>query len=233
MVTNRQQFNWRDWQIAPQLVVDYRVDRRKRIFPTRNVKFQDLLAIDCISKNDLYKEGLKALLWDPVNERYFDLAGFQKRSLDRILSTTGETATVVTAGTGSGKTLSFYLPALLEVSGLIDDSNWVKALAVYPRTELLKDQFMEAFKLARRLDKLLKSYGKRKIRIGAYFGSTPTTAKAVPNFWKKQGKNVICPWFSCPNVIVNLSGTQDTILKMWKNFRVHQKAVILKQIRMK
>ena len=50
MVTNRQQFNWRDWQIAPQLVVDYRVDRRKRIFPTRNVKFQDLLAIDCIRK---------------------------------------------------------------------------------------------------------------------------------------------------------------------------------------
>ena len=42
MVTNRQQFDWRDWQIAPQLVADYRVDRRKRIFPTRNVKFQDL-----------------------------------------------------------------------------------------------------------------------------------------------------------------------------------------------
>ena len=86
-------------------------------------------------------------------------------------------ATLVSAGTGSGKTLAFYLPALARVTSHIQrdpsQSRWVKILAVYPRNELLKDQFAEVYSQARRLDASLLAAGRRKILIGTFFGPTP------------------------------------------------------------
>ena len=81
--------------------------------------------------------------------------------------------TIISAGTGSGKTFAFYIPAMTIVAGLIDESSWTRVLVNYPRKELLKDQFSEAYTLARKLDAILEVQGKRKIRIGALFGDTP------------------------------------------------------------
>ena len=197
-VSNRQQFGWRDWQIAPQLVADYRIDRRKRIFPKRNVTLEEILALPSVTNDNFFQRALKELLGDERTQRSFALSGFQKRSLDKILCAEGETGIVVTAGTGSGKTLAFYLPALLEIAKLVERDNWVKAVAVYPRTELLKDQFMEAFKLARKLDDFQRRNGKRKIRIGAYYSSTPMNHKLVHKSWSRFGDGFLCPWLSCP-----------------------------------
>ena len=142
----------------------------KKSFPKRNKKISEIFSLSEIKNHKFFQDALKALLSNTENTKIFELSGFQVRSLERILFTEGENGTVITAGTGSGKTLGFYLPALLQIANLIDSSNWVKALAVYPRRELLKDQMLEAYKLARKLDNILISSGKRKIRIGAFFG---------------------------------------------------------------
>ncbi|NBR40147.1 MAG: SDR family oxidoreductase, partial [Alphaproteobacteria bacterium] len=164
----------------------------------RNVTLEEILALPSVTNDNFFKRALKELLWDERTQHSFALSGFQKRSLDKILRAEGETGIVVTAGTGSGKTLAFYLPALLEIAKLVDRDNWVKAVAVYPRTELLKDQFMEAFKLARKLDDFQRRNGKRKIRIGAYYSSTPMNHKLVHKSWSRFGDGFLCPWLSCP-----------------------------------
>jgi hypothetical protein len=50
-------------------------------------------------------------------------------------------------------------------------------LALYPRNELLKDQFAEVYSQARRLDVTLSDGGRRKILIGTFFGPTPYSAE--------------------------------------------------------
>ena len=203
-VSNRQQFPRLDWQSAPPLVSDYRIDRRKRVFPKRNVSFDDVMQALGIKNENFHAKALKALLLDKKSEKLFELSGFQVRSLERLLLSQGEHGTVITAGTGSGKTLGFYLPAFLRIGELIDRFNWVKALAVYPRQELLKDQMLEAFKLARKLDDLMLANRKRKVRIGAFFGPTPFDAQSLENDkgsdkWIRKSTGYVCPWFNCPN----------------------------------
>lgn len=108
----------------------------------------------------------------------YQLAGFQVRATERILQyytrhsrkAYSPTATIVCAGTGSGKTLAFYLPAMTQLAhDLINNSRRrVKILAIYPRNELLKDQFSETYEQARLLDNYLASRGTRKIKIGTF-----------------------------------------------------------------
>ena len=83
------------------------------------------------------------------------------------------------------------MPILLRVGDLIQANNyWVKALSIYPRTELLKDQLAETFKRSRMLDQALIDNGKRPILMGAFFGSTPTKAdyNSVKNKWDRIAK---------------------------------------------
>jgi len=110
----------------------------------------------------------------------------------------------VCACTGSGKTLAFYLPALLHIAPRIEaDSWWVKCLAIYPRNELLKDQFTETYLQARRIDESLASHGRRKLSIGALFGAVPTSAgqffgKHRPEDWRRTRDGYVCPYLRCP-----------------------------------
>ena len=78
------------------------------------------------------------------------------RAAIRLSVPTDDSGTIVTAGTGSGKTIAFYLPGMLRIGEAIGADHWVKALAVYPGIELLKDQFAEAFRMARAIDQRLR-----------------------------------------------------------------------------
>ena len=132
------------------------------------------------------------------------LGGFQVRATRHILTALqGQTttATVVGAGTGSGKTNAFYLPAFSYLAGITDSSAWTRALAVYPRTELLKDQLDTAFAHACRLDDLWKRSHGRSMTIGALYGSTPTNAKNVRasyRGWGKRAHGMASPQMRCP-----------------------------------
>lgn len=189
----RQWFIGQDLRRTSTLVSDYRFIRERRKYPRRDIKLAPL--IEQWGKNVLVQGATKEALRNLVGD--FQLSGFQARATGEILSawedhrsrSVNSTATIVCAGTGSGKTMAFYLPAL---SSLVTDilkggENRVRILAIYPRKELLKDQFDEAWGEARKLDGQLEAGGARKIRIGSLFSDTPYSV----NYALKHGQEYV------------------------------------------
>lgn len=196
------------WQRGRTLVADFRFARRQRRYPRRDLSPKHVLEdLDGGLNEPNLTKVLKALL-DSRGEP-FGLAKFQVRATQRILegcSGRRSNGTLISAGTGSGKTLAFYLPAMARVGDLrlrlADATGWTKVLAIYPRTELLRDQFAEVYAEARQLDVLLGGHGAGKIRIGALFGETPDTAAALKryghNAWRKTAAGYVCSYMTCP-----------------------------------
>ncbi|WP_425985282.1 protein DpdJ [Ensifer sp. R-19] len=199
LAANRQLFPNKPWQGAPHLVTDFRVDRRPRRFPRRDQLPRDVFARH---ETTFSASQLREDLWVALTARPgMKLAAFQERAAVRIAAPTDDGGTIVTAGTGSGKTIAFYLPAMIRIGEAIGSDHWVKAVAIYPRTELLKDQFLEAFRMARAVDQALATNGRRQMRIGALFRSTPSRAnerKLVEAEWPRRGQDFVCPFMRCP-----------------------------------
>ncbi len=199
------------WQQARTLVADFRFLRRRRRYPERNLKINEFFnVISSTISNPVLVAATRALL--ETRGEQFTLAKFQVDATQRILKNleTRRTAgTLVSAGTGSGKTLAFYIPAMSRISALIAHEEkaiyWVKVLAIYPRTELLRDQFSEIYSEARKMDDFLVSRNKPKIRIGALFGATPDNAWKLQKYgqsgWRtdSSGKGFICGFMGCPS----------------------------------
>ena len=196
------------WQDAPNLVADYRFIWKRRQYPSRDIKqAQALSELTVDIKSPKLKIALGALI-------KHDLAKFQVAATKKILNTLNvankDTATLISAGTGSGKTLAFYIPALSKITEAIlydrNKSDYVKSLAIYPRNELLKDQFSEVYREVRRLDELLQQHGKRKIKIATFFGPTPADKDKLRNNdgtykWRRNDVLLghICEFLSCPD----------------------------------
>ena len=213
----RQLFPNRDWQTSSTLVADYRFSLRQRVYPKRNIQPEKV--IEQLEADKLLttfrRAALEAMLRSP--SRTLELADFQFRATARMLrdlNSTKSRGMIVCAGTGTGKTLAFYLPALTHIASLIKKTTfWTKAIAIYPRNELLKDQFSETYIEARRLDAALIAQGQRKIRIGAFFGLTPKRASYLtpdPNssykpLWKSESGGFTCPYLRCPKCEGTLS----------------------------
>ena len=188
------------WRYAPSLVSDFRYSLRPRTYPDRATDPDDAVATIAQSRNGVVRQAIMALL---SRGDQFRLARFQILAAQRILEDLeGRTSrgVIIGAGTGSGKTLAFYLPTLAHVARRISRESWTKAIAVYPRNELLKDQFSETFIEARRLDGVLAGSGQRKLTIGAFFGLTPHSAQALltQGGWQRLGAGFICPYLRCP-----------------------------------
>jgi hypothetical protein len=190
------------WQTAPTLVADFRFIWRRRRYPERAILPAKAVAEISGSTTDPATQQAVTVLLESYGPDY-RLAGFQIDAARRILAGLDAgrwTATLVSAGTGSGKTLAFYIPALGRVAAHLRRdpiaSRWVKVLAVYPRTELLKDQFAEVYAQARRLD----TFGRRKILIGTFFGPTPDSAAAAETAsgWHRRGPGLACGYLRCP-----------------------------------
>jgi len=198
------------WQRARTLVADFRFTRRRRRYPRRDLDPATVI------------EGINRRLGDPTIGAVLQallagrgeeclLAEFQSRATHRILeglAARRSNGTLVSAGTGSGKTLAFYLPAMARVGALRMRQGhgkcWVKLLAIYPRTELLRDQFAEVYAEARRLDGLLQRRGAGKIRIGTLFGETPEKAAWLKQYGHKGWRETsdrqghVCSYMACP-----------------------------------
>jgi hypothetical protein len=210
---NRQLFPRKPWQSAPSLVADFRIDRRPRRYPKRNRKPEDILERH---RQIIAPTAMRLSLWDALTVRLkAGLSEFQEESTLRILQEGEDIGTIITAGTGSGKTIAFYLPAMLAIGEVVNNDTWVKAIAIYPRVELLKDQFSEAFKMARQVDEVLKVHNRRSIRIGAYFAATPNQANVAAvadKDWVERGGNWICPWMRCPNCTSEMAWRKQDLL---------------------
>ena len=203
------------WASAHRLVADFRFISRARAYPRRDRTPPEVreFVLSSVSLSRDVKEALKAFLGKLDDEGWL-LSGFQEAATRRVLDTLEsekQNGTVIASGTGSGKTLAFYLPALVDTAAHLDSSNWVKCLAIYPRTELLKDQFSEVFKLARTLDPYLRDRkpsgreisGYRRVRMGALYGDIPVSAEWVSKTWDavtdEVGAGYRCPFLVCPD----------------------------------
>jgi hypothetical protein len=194
----------RGWLAAPTLVADARYLVRPRSYPRWDwtpAEVADKLRAAAAAFTPVQLEAAGAL----IDGR--DLAGFQVRAAASILrglpAGADPSGTIVCAGTGSGKTLAFYLPALIHLCGNLAPDPWPRCLALYPRNELLKDQFSEAYALARRIDPVLARAQRRNVRIGALFGATPRDARSFetqwpPEGWKRVSGGYVCSLLRCP-----------------------------------
>ncbi|MBB6055500.1 protein DpdJ [Tolumonas osonensis] len=199
-----------NWRTAPTLVSDYRFLRRQRKYPQRNLKASDvLLKLDEIPTfTSTHRQLLSALISHPSG--MYNLARFQQDACINVLrgvqqSKYRSTATIVCAGTGTGKTLAFYLPALTFIGSelVAKRKDAVKALAIYPRNELLKDQFIETLRQMRKLDGELLAKGARKVRIAALFGMVPLDKDAIYRdymkiAWTRHRDGMACQYIPCP-----------------------------------
>jgi hypothetical protein len=187
----RQLFPGRPWQAGARLVSDYRFLHRARAFPRREIPASEALS-------SLRDREMPAAVLREVERVLGDrqLARFQVEATGAVLSALGAAAdagVVVSAGTGSGKTLAFYLPAMAALAASASH----RAVAIYPRNELLKDQFATAVQEARRL----RASGGRQLVVGAYFGPTPYNNRREPDpraGWRRSGNGWLCPFLICP-----------------------------------
>ncbi|HRQ58634.1 MAG TPA: protein DpdJ [Azoarcus taiwanensis] len=181
LVKLRQRFRDNDWSTAPELVSDVRFHLGPRRFPVRNIDsaaaWQSLSSLSW--RPELQRAVLEALCGGPGDG--LRLAGFQLRASQRILEhyrgTERATGTVITAGTGGGKTKAFYIPALMGIAADVagDSTAATRVLSVYPRNVLLADQFAEATRLAMTVSAQLRGNLTRQIRVGALIGDVPLT----------------------------------------------------------
>ncbi|MFV1362555.1 protein DpdJ [Mycolicibacterium elephantis] len=190
------------WRRGTPLVADFRYLRRPRAYPKRDVEWTATLdGLD--DPSGAVTRSLEGLT-PSRGGKPLQLSGFQVRATQQILASLKSgtcRGVVVGAGTGSGKTLAFYLPAYAYIAALRDGSTWTRGLAIYPRNELLKDQFSSAFESARRADDLFIFQMGRKLRIGAFYGASPHTASSLDNpysQWLKTPQGYLCPYLTCP-----------------------------------
>ncbi|MCB9437723.1 MAG: DEAD/DEAH box helicase [Anaerolineales bacterium] len=199
----RQRFSDEDWNTGARLVSDMKIFLRRRRFPNWNIDVEDVLN-NITSLTQLQKNIIRLLTQGD------QLARFQSDAIRQQLHSLREntdSAIVVGAGTGSGKTRAFYIPALTHIAQTKTEKFVVHALALYPRVELLKDQFREIYREARKLDTLLNEIGISPIRIGAYYNSVIRSASDFGNLqlmyernWRrtKEDNGWICPYMICP-----------------------------------
>lgn len=205
------------WTTAPTLVADYRFLWRNRKYPKRNILGSRALAE--FTDAELSAETMQ-VLEHRIDQEADDwkLARFQVDATIRILrglQDRSRQGTVVAAGTGSGKTLAFYLPGLSALAAEVRQSavTGTRILAIYPRKELLKDQFAEVYDQARKFDAYLANHGARKLTVGVLFGDTPRSLANIPSkrSWRHIGGRWVCPFLRCPRCSGDLSISRNDI----------------------
>lgn len=175
----RQRFGWDDWGRGKRLISDIKIHLAPRRYPKVDIKAVEAWdAMADVAKRPALQRAVFEALASKPDGTSFTFAGFQVRSFRRILENYGSTqhsGTVVCAGTGSGKTKAFYVPAFVGMAPELDKKEpaFTKVIAVYPRNVLLADQLREAIAEAGKLSKLAMSHNLRPVTFGALIGDTP------------------------------------------------------------
>ncbi len=211
----RQRFSHSDWQTALRLVSDFKIDLKRRSYPRRDISYNDVCdELQQSGAKPAYIQAIQCLLRKDTNS-YIKLACFQKDAIlkqyriihpAKDITDRRDHAIVIGAGTSSGKTKAYYIPTMAEIATSMTMVRFVRAMAIYPRTELLKDQLIEAFLEARKLDDFLHKL--RPITIGAYYGDIPEGAITFVKNWRTSWEKASekrrvdgweCPFFRCPD----------------------------------
>lgn len=207
----RQRFSDNDWATGPRLVSDVKIDLAARTYPRRDVPSAQVwsrLEPSCRPDQRALLQQCFEALASGRDGRPLMFSGFQDRAFAHIFQKYGESGasgSVVSAGTGSGKTKAFYIPALLRVASELSSQPFTKIIAVYPRNVLLADQLREAVSESLKLLPVLRQAGIRPIRIGALLGSTPrnnwfsNSGRRRPvYYWPTRGSAAVIPYLASP-----------------------------------
>jgi hypothetical protein len=179
LIRLRQRFKAADWSSAPELVSDARFHLGPRRFPVRDIDSETAWEAVRSSawSSDIQRRVMENL--SAGEHGGLKLAAFQVRACERILRHYGGaervTGTVVTAGTGGGKTKAFYIPALMGIAADLKANSTpsTKVLSIYPRNVLLADQFAEAAASALAVNRGVGGSLPRAITVGALLGGVP------------------------------------------------------------
>lgn len=203
----KQRFSLEDWLSGLNLVSNIKPVIQARRFPFRDQIWPSFLDtdLDMLHPGRIGYQVLEVLL----ERGKIQLAAFQVRALHHLLKHASygrDTGTLIGAGTGSGKTKAYYLPVFVWLSENLthDDKFWTRAVSIYPRVELLKDQLRECIAQTRLLNPVLTKNSLRPVNIAAFFGLTPSRASSISqqdnNYyrWEKTPDGYICPFLLCP-----------------------------------
>lgn len=223
----RQMFSPKDWATGPRLVSDLKIHLKDRMYPRRDLPAREvwetgLRRLCPTGFEQLIQECYEKLSRDASGNEY-SFSGFQKRSFERIFSeyqSGNPSGSVICAGTGSGKTKAFYIPAFLRVAlELVDyPAPYTKVIAIYPRNVLLADQLREAIAESKKLHEVLHHHGGRPITFGALLGRSPnenwfnavTPGQKRPSwYWEERSNGFVIPYLVSPE-----DGRSELL---WKN----------------
>jgi len=113
-----------------------------------------------------------------IDKEILDAVGIKQFYLHQELAikniSINQKNTIISSGTGSGKTETFLIPILDECIKNENDRG-LKAIIVYPRNALANDQLERIRGYLYTLNKSRKKEGKRPITYGIYTGDTPET----------------------------------------------------------
>lgn len=210
----RQMFKPQDWSTGPALVSDIKLHLAPRRYPRR-----DQTAEECwrdieplCRQKDLQRAVFDALSVGRDGLR-LHFSTFQRNAFKHILGRyreRGLSGSVVSAGTGSGKTKAFYIPAFLgAVTELPPQQKpFTKIIAIYPRNVLLSDQLREALSEASKIRPVLEQRGLRPLTFGALLGATLEEQKFTADDkgkylvekigWKRSGNGFVIPFLKSP-----------------------------------
>jgi hypothetical protein len=208
----RQRFDHQDWATGPRLVSDIKLHLAPRRYPVLHIKPAEAWAA---MASHAKAPNLQRAIFEALSSRpgggTFTFSGFQVRSFERIFAAYGtqeQSGTVVSAGTGAGKTKAFYVPAFCAMATEVDQAAppFTKVIAVYPRNVLLADQLREAIAEAGKVSDLLSSQGRRPFTVGALLGDLPPASvfdKGADNPFLRNWKYVrdrgwIVPFLRAP-----------------------------------
>lgn len=192
------------WTDGRHLVADARIVHRPRQFPRRDISPETVR--QKLSDNHIDEDLIETVNTVLDNKHLADFQMEATVGILKSLNTSQNAGYVVSAATSGGKSLAFYLPVLSWVAdNALNDDHWVKAIALYPRNELLKDQLSSAYATSRLLDARQQKMGRRPVTVGAYFGSVPVNTTAFrrqgdfsTKQWKATPLGFTCPFIRCP-----------------------------------
>lgn len=196
---------------SKELVKDVRFEVRRREVPVRDQPLDALIdeiknatAGDYDSVLLQRAVGIFEQVCRAMNRARF--SRFQRESLRHLLERgstsedTADEALVVCAGTGAGKTLSFFLPALFRIiiERCLLERPGVKLLAIYPRQKLAENQVEEFIEYGWHVNRTLAELNvPHKMRVGIEYGGTPYD-QAKLSKWKHESGVYVCPYSRCP-----------------------------------
>ena len=209
----RQIFREDQWATAPNLVSDIKLHLKSRRYPRRDQSVAtcwNAIHGNC-TQPQLQQDCFSALASD-AGGAPLDFAAFQMQAFAHILrqyNSQNVSGSVVPAGTGSGKTKAFYVPAFLGACTELTGPAFTKIVAIYPRNVLLADQFREAIAESFKLRTVLQNAGMRPLTFGALLGNTPWRAAfdskrnnrpraETDHGWRRVDNGFVVPFLKSP-----------------------------------